>query len=96
MHDLAGMYRLGNLVLVESSINTSLGNKPYSEKRPIYPQSQLLLTRALAERPKIGVNTRIDAAVADLDPFSEWNETAMQKRQEKLAVLARKIWNVKD
>jgi uncharacterized protein with ParB-like and HNH nuclease domain len=28
--------RLGNLVLVEKSINISLGNRPYSEKRPVY------------------------------------------------------------
>ena len=46
--------RLGNLVLVEKSINASLGNRPYSQKRDVYRQSQLLLTKALAERPKVG------------------------------------------
>jgi hypothetical protein len=44
--DFTVAYRLGNLALVETSINTSLGNKPFSEKRKIYPQSQLLLTAA--------------------------------------------------
>ncbi|MFZ5676729.1 MAG: DUF262 domain-containing protein [Pseudomonadota bacterium] len=84
--------RLGNLVLVEKSINASLGNRPYSEKRDVYRQSQLLLTKALAERPKVGVSTKIDVAVAELDPFSEWNESAVLKRQDSLTALARCVW----
>ncbi len=86
--------RLGNLVLVEKSINASLGNRPYSQKRDVYRQSQLLLTKALAERPKVGANTKIDVAVAELDPFSEWNEAAVIDRQDKLAALARYVWRL--
>ena len=86
--------RLGNLVLVEKSINASLGNRPYSQKRDVYIQSQLLLTKALAKRPKVGENTRIDAAVAELNPAAEWNEAAVIERQEELATLARSAWNV--
>ena len=86
--------RLGNLVLVEKSINASLGNHPYSWKRPVYLQSRLLLTRALAERPKVGANTKIDTAVAKLDPAVEWNEAAVARRQEGLAALARLTWRV--
>jgi hypothetical protein len=86
--------RLGNLVLVEKSINSSLGNKPYSQKRAVYPQSKLLLTHALAERPKVGEKTRIDVAVAGLDPFTRWNEAAVIERQGKLTSLARHIWNL--
>ena len=86
--------RLGNLVLVEKSINASLGNRPYSQKRDVYIQSQLLLTKALAERPKVGANTKIDVAVAELNPAAEWNEAAVIERQEGLATLARSAWNV--
>jgi hypothetical protein len=86
--------RLGNLVLVEKSINASLGNRPFSQKRSVYPQSQLLLTRAVAERPKIGANTKIDAAVAKIDPFEKWNEANMTTRQDMIRGLARAIWNV--
>ena len=86
--------RLGNLVLVEKSINASLGNRPYSQKRDVYHQCQLLLTKALAERPKVGVNTKIDVAVAGLDPFTEWNEAAVIERQNKLTTLARSIWRL--
>ena len=87
--------RLGNLALVEKSINASLGNRSYSAKRDVYPQSQLLLTKALAVRPRVGVNTRIDVAVADLDPFTHWNEAAVAKRQGMLATLARSVWRVR-
>ena len=86
--------RLGNLVLVEGSINASLGNKPYSEKRKIYPQSQLLLTKALSERPRIGTDTRIDRSVANLEPFREWNEVCVNRRQEMLLNLSRLIWGL--
>lgn len=60
----------------------------------MYLQSQLLLTRALAERPKVGANTKIDAAVATLEPFDKWNEETIVKRQEMIRILARTIWNV--
>jgi hypothetical protein len=86
--------RLGNLTLVENSINASLGNKPYSQKRPIYPQSQLLFTRAIAERPKVGLNTKIDRAVADLESFASWDEIAVERRQTGMALLARRVWNI--
>ena len=86
--------RLGNLVLVEKSINTSLGNRPYSEKRPVYQQSRLLLTRALSERPKVGANTRIDRAVASIEPYSTWNEGAVHQRQRSLVTLARAVWGL--
>lgn len=86
--------RIGNLLLVEKSINASLGNRPFSKKRSVYSQSQLLLTRALAERPKVGAHTKIDAAVAGIEPFESWSEDAIAKRQELLRVLARSIWDV--
>ncbi len=86
--------RLGNFVLVEKSINASLGNRPYSQKKGVYPQSQLLLTRAIAERPKVGTNTKIDTAVSGLEPFDKWNEGAVTKRQELIRGLARTIWNL--
>ena len=86
--------RLGNLVLVEKSINASLGNQPYSQKREVYSQSQLLLTKALAERPRVGKNTRIDRAVAELEVFPEWNEGGVLRRQDMLRNLARNIWRI--
>lgn len=86
--------RLGNLVLVGQGINSSLGKKPFSQKRPVYAQSQLLLTRAMTEKPNVGVSTRINAAVADLDPFAAWSPAQVEKRQAQLAALALAVWDV--
>jgi len=86
--------RLGNLVLVEKSINASLGNRPYREKQRIYQQSKLLLTRALAERPKVGENTKIDRAVASIEPYENWNEKQISERQKALVSLARIVWGL--
>jgi hypothetical protein len=86
--------RLGNLVLVEKSINASLGNKPFSKKKSVYPKSQLLLARAISEKIQVGVNTKIDRAVRGLEPFETWNSAAIRKRQEALTDLAFKVWEV--
>ena len=86
--------RLGNLTLVEQGINSSLGNQSFSVKRPVYQQSQLLLTRAIAEKPSVGVNTKIDTAVAGFDGFSVWTPSSVEKRQAQLLDLARAVWDV--
>lgn len=86
--------RLGNLVLVEKSINASLGNKPYSQKRDVYPGSSLLLVKAIAQRPVIGKNTAIDRAVRDLESYPVWNESAVVARQAQLLRLSREIWGL--
>ena len=91
-HDIAN--KLGNLVLIEKQINASLGNRAYSKKRERYQQSRLLLTRALAERPKVGTNTQIDRAVSAIEPFAEWNEMAVIERQRFLVSLARTVWGL--
>jgi len=86
--------RLGNLVLVERSINASLGDRPYSYKRHVYPKSRHLLTRSIAEDQRVGRDGRIDRAVASFTAFAEWNEAAVERRQAELAALARRTWNV--
>lgn len=86
--------QLGNLVLVEKSINASLSNRAYSEKVAVYRQSQLLLTRSLAEKPKVGNQTKIDIAVANLEPFQQWNAANVLRRQELIRGLARVVWSV--
>ena len=84
---------IGNLALVEKSINMSLGNKPFSQKKRIYPESRYLLTKIIAERPNIG-NTAIDRAVLHMHPFDEWNKDSIRQRAEWLADLACVVWDV--
>ncbi|HIK52845.1 MAG TPA: DUF262 domain-containing protein, partial [Oscillatoriales cyanobacterium M59_W2019_021] len=84
--------RLGNLTLVEKAINTSVGNKPFDEKKKVYPQSKLLLTRSIAERVQVGQNTAIDRAVKDLETFETWTSESIERRQKFLTQLAHKVW----
>jgi Protein of unknown function (DUF1524) len=87
------VWSIGNLALVEKSINAFLGRRPFSEKRPVYPKSQYLLTRAITERPEIG-NTAIDRAVSSMTPFSNWDRGAVRARAVQLALLAAEVWGV--
>ncbi len=86
--------RLGNLAMVEKPLNTSLGNKPYEDKRRVYPQSQFLLTRCISERPNVGVNDAVTRAVRNLDPFEKWDSQAIELRQQQLTALAERVWEM--
>jgi hypothetical protein len=85
---------LGNLTLAEEPINTSLGNKPFSSKQPEYRNSQFYLTKLLSGVVSVGKNTAINRAVEGLPTFKEWSSKSIQKRQEALAELARKVWDM--
>lgn len=87
------LWSIGNLALAERSINSSLGRRPYSAKRPVYPKSQFLLTRAIAERPAIG-NTAIDRAVVAMAPFDQWTRADIRQRARWLADMTLDIWDI--
>ncbi len=86
--------RLGNLTLLENTINTSVSNGAFEQKTPGYKQSSFLLTKALAEKPQVGVDTRLNRAVKDLLSFKVWNAKAVEDRQKMLGKLARQVWNM--
>ena len=86
--------RLGNLTLLEKNINSSVSNGGYTDKVPGYRQSSFLLTRSLAEKPHVGVNTQLNRAVADLIRFECWNSQTIAQRQEMLTAPARKVWDI--
>lgn len=86
---------LGNLALVEKPINRSLGNKPFSKKKAEYPKSKILLTRAIAEKVKVGESS-ITRAMKDLEPYGEWDQDSVKKRHRVLANLAHKVWDVEE
>lgn len=88
------VHRLGNLVLVERPVNGSVGNRPYSSKRHEYPKSKFLLTRTIATKVFVGVNTTVNKAVGGFSPFETWSPTAIAQRQAMLAELARRVWEV--
>lgn len=86
--------KLGNLTLLEKTINTAVSNDVYSDKCPGYLQSMFLLTKSLVERPQIGQNTQLNRATAELKQFTSWQSTDIEARQEMLMRLARRTWDM--
>jgi hypothetical protein len=92
----AQIWSIGNLALVEKSINASLSNDSYSYKRGIYPRSQFLLTRCISGKQDVGrtTNTAIDKAIAAFEPADVWNVQAIARRSGALDRLAAEVWDV--
>ena len=86
--------KLGNLTLLEKTINTSVSNDLYEKKVPGYRQSAYLLTRSLAEKPKVGVNTQLNRAVEHLIAFDKWDSASIERRQLMLTRLAAFVWDM--
>lgn len=84
--------RLGNLTLLEQTINGSIHNGLFASKKAAYKQSSFLLTRAIAVKPNVGSNTQLNRAVAELEPFETWTSADIERRQEDLSKLAKRVW----
>lgn len=87
--------RLGNLTILEESLNRSVSNKPFDDKFPVYSKSKFLISKTIAETMAIG-DTKIDKAIksAGLITFKTWDSAAIEQRQAMLARLARKVWDI--
>lgn len=88
--------RLGNLTLLEKTINCSISNGGFNDKFPGYKNSAFLLTRSIVEKPNVGVNTRLNKAVENLDTYSKWDSQSILSRQSVLALISRKVWGIPD
>ena len=86
--------QLGNLTLLEQSLNGSIKNQGFTNKAAAYRQSAYLLTRCIVEKPHVGQQTKLNAAVQGLTPWSKWNSEAIRERQKQLTALAFKVWSV--
>lgn len=84
--------RLGNLALLEKTINGSVRNGPFTAKLPGYAESSFLLTRSISQMPQVGSNTALNRAVAGLKTFATWTSKDIIERQEMLARLAERVW----
>ena len=69
-------FRIGNLTLLERSINKGLGNKGFRDKQSDYRSSGFSQTRNIG------------------DQAADWTADEIQKRQKKLARVAKTVWRV--
>lgn len=83
---------LGNLVLLEQSINVAIGRDFFIDKQPEYKKSGLFATRSLVESQRVGQNSAFAKAAAWLPVHTQWTSETINKRQQDLIALARHIW----
>jgi len=88
--------RLGNITLIEKTLNAALGNKPFSQKKEVYPRSKFLLTTTIGESARVGKNTAVDRAISELGlvPYESWTSREIADRQNRLRQIARKAWDI--
>ena len=85
---------IGNMTLIEGSINRSIQNKSYAEKVQEYHKSKYYLTRSLKEVDAIGNNTAVNRIGKFLKEFDHWDKTTIEERQDMLYKLSLEIWKV--
>lgn len=88
--------RLGNLALLEQTINTSVSNGDYASKIEAFGESKFLLTKSIFNKPHVGANTQFNKAVEGLVQFATWDSAAIAARQTMLAMLAKSVWEIPD
>ncbi|MGR3812410.1 DUF262 domain-containing protein [Jiulongibacter sp. NS-SX5] len=87
--------KLGNLTLLEKSINASIGNSDfYDHKMGEYAKSTIYLTKSISVLENVGTNTAITRINQRLKSFDEWNQLTINERQEMLFELSKSIWEV--
>ena len=86
--------RLGNLTLLENSINKSIHNDVYANKSIAYKQSKFYLTSSLSSLVNQGQDTAINRTNLLLSAWPDWNKQSIEARQEMLYRLSEMIWGL--
>lgn len=85
---------LGNLTLIEKSMNDVIKNKGYEEKVLEYEKSPFYLTKSLAKLDSVGLNSAINRINTMLKSYDHWDAGTVADRQELLYELSRCIWTL--
>lgn len=88
------LQHLGNLTLLEKTLDAAIGNKDFGEKLKAYAHSNMLMTRAIGSSEGYGKDTSLKRALELLSSYSSWNSEAIEDRQRNLTRLARRVWLV--
>lgn len=89
------IHRLGNLTLLENSINKSIHNDNYASKSVAYKQSKFYITSSLSALVNQGQDTAINRTNILLSAWPDWNKQAIEERQEMLYRLSEMIWEIR-
>lgn len=103
-HDYSNyVYRLGNVTLIESTINQAvnnfndLNNDWFEKKQNEYKNSGIISTQLLDDKFQIGANTALNRFKNDYGfEFKKWDKESINQRQEKLLNLVFETWKFND
>lgn len=98
------VYRLGNITLLEGTINEALnncndlsGDEWFRCKQAEYKKSSVWLTKMLDHEYSIGIDTALNRFKNDSGyVFENWNKAAIEKRQRILLDLVFDTWRIND
>ncbi|WP_199767874.1 HNH endonuclease family protein [Chryseobacterium sp. Leaf394] len=99
-HDYSSyVYRLGNVTLLESTINQAVNNFNdlnsdwFEKKQNEYKNSGIISTQLLDDEFQIGANTALNRFKNDYGfEFKKWDKESINQRQEKLLNLVFETW----
>ncbi len=87
--------RLGNLTLLEKTLNATIQNNTFSGKKEAYDQSGFYLTKSINGLIDVGTDTAINRMNRKLKSWSSWSADSIEERQEVLYELSKDIWDIK-
>lgn len=87
--------KLGNLTLLEKPHNIVAGRNYFEDKKDIYKQSTFYLTKSIAQKDNIGINTTVTKINDKLIEFNKWEMKDIEKRQDMLLSLSKDVWDIK-
>lgn len=88
------IHRLANLLLMESSLQRSCSNRPYSEKLMKYGESKFWMVKKFA-RPDVRGVLRYMDSLRTFPTHMSWDEAEIEIRQDAYKEIAKQIWNYK-
>lgn len=86
--------RLGNLTLLEKTMNIVVGNDFFSKKVIEYSKSPFYISKSIAGLDTIGINSSVTRLNLKLRSYEYWNKEMIIDRQNLLYELSKDIWKI--
>lgn len=86
--------RLGNLTILEKTINSCIQNALYEEKKGKYELSDYYLTKTISKIVPTGKNTSADRVNKLLRSWTSWDKNSINDRQKLLYELSLDIFKI--
>lgn len=86
--------RLGNLTLLEKTMNIVVSNDFFTKKVIEYAKSPYYISKSIAGLDSIGQNSSVTRLNVKLKSFNTWDKQTILDRQEMLYNLSKDIWRI--